>query len=65
VEHRKRYPSGEGAVGIGSSVGCHAALDSTQIPLEPSRQSELFGKKTGMSKALEELTAEWELGDKS
>jgi purine nucleosidase len=34
-------------------------LDSSQIPLEPSRQSELFGKKTGMTLALEELTAEW------
>jgi len=34
-------------------------LDSSQIPLEPSRQSELFGKKTGMTMALEELTAEW------
>ena len=34
-------------------------LDSTQIPLEPSRQAELFGKKTEMTKALEELTAEW------
>jgi purine nucleosidase len=34
-------------------------LDSTQIPLNPTRQAELFGKKTGMAKALEELTAEW------
>jgi purine nucleosidase len=34
-------------------------LDSTQIPLDPARQAELFGKKTGMTKALEELTAEW------
>ena len=34
-------------------------LDSTQIPLDPSRQSELFAKKTKMAKALEELTAEW------
>jgi purine nucleosidase len=34
-------------------------LDSTQIALDPARQAELFGKKTGMAKALEELTAEW------
>jgi inosine-uridine nucleoside N-ribohydrolase len=34
-------------------------LDSTQIPLDAARQAELFGKKTGMAKALEELTAEW------
>jgi purine nucleosidase len=34
-------------------------LDSTQIPLDVARQAELFGKKTGMTKALEELTAEW------
>jgi inosine-uridine nucleoside N-ribohydrolase len=34
-------------------------LDSTQIPLHAARQAELFGKKTGMAKALEELTAEW------
>jgi inosine-uridine nucleoside N-ribohydrolase len=34
-------------------------LDSTQIPLDRARQAELFGKLTGMSKALEELTAEW------
>jgi inosine-uridine nucleoside N-ribohydrolase len=34
-------------------------LDSTQIPLDGARQAELFGKKTEMAKALEELTAEW------
>jgi purine nucleosidase len=34
-------------------------LDSTQIPLDTARQAELFGKKTGMTKALDELTAEW------
>jgi purine nucleosidase len=34
-------------------------LDSTQIPLGPDRQAQLFAKKTGMTKALEELTAEW------
>ena len=34
-------------------------LDSTQVTLDPAQQAELFGKKTGMTKALEELTAEW------
>jgi len=34
-------------------------LDSTQIPLDPVRQAELFAKQTGMTKALQELTAEW------
>jgi purine nucleosidase len=34
-------------------------LDSTQIPLDPAQQANLFGKKTGMTRALEELTAEW------
>ena len=34
-------------------------LDSTQIPLDVERQAEVFGKKTEMAKALEELTAEW------
>ena len=34
-------------------------LDSTEIPLGPERQAQLFAKKTGMTKALEELTAEW------
>jgi inosine-uridine nucleoside N-ribohydrolase len=34
-------------------------LDSTQIPLDPERQRELFAKGTGMAKAFEELTAEW------
>jgi purine nucleosidase len=39
-------------------------LDSTQIQLDPSRQAELFGKKTEMTRALEELTAEWSAGTK-
>ena len=39
-------------------------LDSTQIQLGASRQAELFGKKTGMSEALEELTAEWSAATK-
>jgi inosine-uridine nucleoside N-ribohydrolase len=39
-------------------------LDSTEIPLDPARQSELFAKKTGMTKALEELTAEWSAATK-
>ena len=39
-------------------------LDSTQIQLDPSRQAELFGKKTGMTGALEELTAEWSAATK-
>ena len=34
-------------------------LDSTQIPLDPAQQARLFGKETGMTRALEELTAEW------
>jgi inosine-uridine nucleoside N-ribohydrolase len=34
-------------------------LDSTQIPLDPKRQAELFAKGTGMAKAFQELTAEW------
>jgi purine nucleosidase len=34
-------------------------LDSTQIQLDRARQAEVFGKQTGMAKALEELTAEW------
>jgi purine nucleosidase len=34
-------------------------LDSTQILLDATQQAKVFGKKTGMTKALEELTAEW------
>ncbi len=34
-------------------------LDATEIPLGPERQAQLFAKKTGMTNALEELTAEW------
>ncbi len=45
---------------FGSGVPLYVMpLDSTQIQLDPARQAELFGKKTGMTKALEELTAEW------
>ncbi len=45
---------------FGSGVPLYVMpLDSTEVPLGPARQAELFGKKTGMSKALEELTAEW------
>jgi inosine-uridine nucleoside N-ribohydrolase len=45
---------------FGSGVPLYVMpLDSTQIPLDPTRQSELFKKKTGMTKALEALTAEW------
>jgi purine nucleosidase len=45
---------------FGSGVPLYVMpLDSTQIPLDPAREAELFGKKTGMTKALEELTAEW------
>jgi purine nucleosidase len=48
---------------FGSGVPLYVMpLDSTQIPLDPTRQAELFGKKTGMTKALEELTAEWSAG---
>jgi inosine-uridine nucleoside N-ribohydrolase len=39
-------------------------LDSTQIQFDQARQAELFGKKTGMTKALEELTAEWSAATK-
>ncbi len=39
-------------------------LDSTQILLEPERQTQLFAKKTGMTKALEELTTEWSVTTK-
>jgi purine nucleosidase len=45
---------------FGSGVPLYVMpLDSTQIPLDPAQQAELFGKNTGMTKALEELTAEW------
>ena len=45
---------------FGSGVPLYVMpLDSTQILLEAPRQAELFGKKTGMTTALEELTAEW------
>ena len=40
-------------------------LDSTEIPLGPERQAHLFAKKTGMTKALEELTAEWSVATKN
>jgi len=39
-------------------------LDSTEIPLGPERQGQLFAKKTGMTEALEELTAEWSAAGK-
>jgi inosine-uridine nucleoside N-ribohydrolase len=39
-------------------------LDSTEIPLGPERQAQLFAKKTGMTNALEELTAEWSAAGK-
>jgi inosine-uridine nucleoside N-ribohydrolase len=39
-------------------------LDSTEIPLGPERQAELFAKKTGMTEALEELTVEWSAATK-
>jgi purine nucleosidase len=45
---------------FGSGVPLYVMpLDSTRIPLDIARQAEVFGKKTGMTKALEELTAEW------
>ena len=37
-------------------------LDSTQIPLDAARRAQLFGKGTGLAKALEELTTEWQGG---
>ena len=50
---------------FGSGVPlCVMPLDSTQIQLDAARQAELFGKKTGMTKALEELTAEWSAATK-
>ena len=50
---------------FGSGVPLYVMpLDSTQIQLDPARQAELFGKKTGMSKALEELTEEWSAATK-
>jgi purine nucleosidase len=39
-------------------------LDSTEIPLDVARQAQLFEKKTGMTKALEEMTAEWSVATK-
>jgi len=39
-------------------------LDSTEIPLDMAPQAQLFGKKTGMTKALEEMTAEWSMATK-
>jgi inosine-uridine nucleoside N-ribohydrolase len=45
---------------FGSGVPLYVMpLDSTEISLDPARQAQLFGKKTGMTKALEEMTAEW------
>jgi purine nucleosidase len=45
---------------FGSGVPLYVMpLDSTQIRLDEARQTQLFGKKTGMTNALEELTAEW------
>ncbi|MCU1294781.1 MAG: nucleoside hydrolase [Bryobacterales bacterium] len=50
---------------FGSGVPLYVMpLDSTQIQLDPARQAEVFGKQTGMSKALEELTAEWSAATK-
>ena len=47
---------------FGSGVPLYVMpLDSTQIPLGVARQAQLFEKKTGMTNALEELTAEWSL----
>jgi inosine-uridine nucleoside N-ribohydrolase len=40
-------------------------LDSTEVPLDTARQAELFAKKTGMTKALEALTAEWSAATKN
>jgi purine nucleosidase len=34
-------------------------LDSTQIPLDPAHQQALFGKRSELTAALEELTKEW------
>ena len=45
---------------FGSGVPLYVMpLDSTELPLDVARQAQLFGKNTGMTNALEELTAEW------
>jgi purine nucleosidase len=50
---------------FGSGVPLYVMpLDSTEIPLDPARQAQLFGKKTGMTKAFEEMTAEWSAATK-
>jgi purine nucleosidase len=50
---------------FGSGVPLYVMpLDSTEIPLDPARQTQLFAKKTGMTKALEEMTAEWSAATK-
>jgi purine nucleosidase len=50
---------------FGSGVPLYVMpLDSTEIPLDPARQAELFAKKTGMTNALEEMTAEWSAATK-
>jgi purine nucleosidase len=50
---------------FGSGVPLYVMpLDSTEIALGPERQAQLFTKKTGMTKALEELTAEWSAAGK-
>jgi purine nucleosidase len=56
----------EGAKALfGSGVPLYVMpLDSTEIPLGPARQTQLFGKKTGTTKALEEMTAEWSVATK-
>jgi purine nucleosidase len=50
---------------FGSGVPLYVMpLDSTQILLDPTQQVEVFAKKTGMTKALEALTAEWSVATK-
>jgi purine nucleosidase len=50
---------------FGSGVPLYVMpLDSTKIPLDPSRQAQLFGKKTEMTKAFEEMTGEWSVATK-
>jgi purine nucleosidase len=45
---------------FGSGVPLYVMpLDSTMIKLDVARQSQVFGKKTGMTKALQEMTQEW------
>jgi purine nucleosidase len=50
---------------FGSGVPLYVMpLDSTEIPLGPERQTEVFAKKTGVTQALQALTEEWSAATK-